>query len=105
MTKTAKITLWVVVILAVIGLAWWWMATYGQGAMPGSTSSSMSETSAPAGSIATSTVPPASAIVSTGTSDAALNQDMTNINAQLNGLASDTASVDVGVASSSAAAQ
>ena len=88
-----KAIIWIIVILAVIGLAWWWlMGNNRSGSVVVGTAAPMT---------AANGVAPESAIVSTGTSNSDLDQDMSNIDAQLGGLSSDSASVNASVASSS----
>jgi hypothetical protein len=85
MSKASQATLWVVLAVLVIGGIWWWSmsnngsyspsSTYN----PGATSTSQSN-GAPSDN-----------------SDQAINQDMTNANAQINGFSSDSASIDQGL--------
>ena len=85
MPKTGKIILWIVIAVIVIGGIWWWAA--GQAGAP----------TAPGGNNASTTNSTASTTASSsypqGSSNQSINQDMTNVNAQLNGLNSDNASV------------
>jgi hypothetical protein len=83
MSTTGKIILWVVIAVIVIGGIWWWLASRNS-APAGSTSPTTASTTSPT---ATSTSYPQ------GDSDQSINQDMTNANAQMNGLSSDNASV------------
>jgi hypothetical protein len=95
MSKTSTVVVWaVIVIIVVVAIVWFVMGQ--NGAAP----------SAPAYPAPTSQNAPAANVPSaTGgltaspsdTSNAALNQDLTDINNQLNGLASDTASIDQGL--------
>lgn len=82
----------VIAILAIVGLGWWWV-------MGNNRSGSVTGTATPV-TVANSGAPE-SAIVSTGTSNSDLDQDMSNIDVQLSGLSSDSANVNASVASSS----
>lgn len=87
-----KITIAIIVAVLVIGGIWWFVSTNmanQQGAagnantMTGGNAIATTTTSAPA--------------LTSGTSNADLNQDLSQIDGQLNGLASDSASVDQGL--------
>ena len=106
MSQTAKVVLWVVVAVVVIGAVWMLVAGNGSSAPAnGSPSASVSGNNAPSapgngsvaagGNQAPSSV--GSAPSSQDTSDASLNQDLSNIGTQMNGLSSDSASVDAGL--------
>jgi cytoskeletal protein RodZ len=88
MSKIGKVILWIVVAVIVIGGIWWWMASKGN---------SPATTANLSGTPSTSTSTPATSVASTsypqGDSDQSINQDMTTLTAQLNGLNSDNASV------------
>ncbi len=77
MSSSSKAVIWVVAIVVVAGAIWWYVAAQNP-AEP--------ETY---GTNATSSV-----AMSQGTSDQSLNQDLTQIDAQMNGLSSDSASVN-----------
>ena len=88
MSKTVKIIVWVVVVIIAGGGIWWWMASQNS-ALP-----VVNNTPASGAAAATST--PNSAPSSSypqGASDQSINQDMTSLDAQINGLSSDNASV------------
>lgn len=80
MSKNSKTVLWVVIVLVVLGLIWWVYAanmnsnSSGQTNGYGQTSNALNST------------------VSSGNSNADLNQDMSKVDAQMNGLNSDSAS-------------
>ncbi|MBU6370988.1 MAG: hypothetical protein KGH93_02020 [Patescibacteria group bacterium] len=74
MSRTAKTVLIVIVLAVIVAIIWMYVPKSG-----------MNWTNQPAGNYVAS---------STDTSDAAMNQDMSNINAQLDGLNSDTANLD-----------
>jgi hypothetical protein len=77
------------VLVIVFGI-WWWFSSQSAGV-----NSVIAPTAQPNNGGTQAAVPAESqTIVSTDTSDASLNQDLTNIDSQLNGLASDSASVD-----------
>jgi hypothetical protein len=91
MSTTGKAVLWIVGIVIVVGGGiWWWMASHPSNGsmdmnnMPGMTQTS---TAAMASSTASSSLPQ-------GDSDQSIDQEMTDINAQMNGLSSDTANVN-----------
>jgi hypothetical protein len=105
MSKTSKIVLWVIVAIIVIGVIVWFIVPRGS-AVPGSQGYlapvSGNVPVSPNGQNVPSTVAPSSTsggLVTSPTDDsnAALNQDITSINDQLNGLASDSASVTQGL--------
>ena len=83
MSKTGKIILWVVVAVIVIGGIWWWIAA-SQSGVPATTSNV---------SPATGTSTAASPSYPQGDSEQSINQDMTSLSAQMNGLSSDNANV------------
>ncbi len=95
MSSTGKITLWVVIILVVVvGGVWWWVASRGAGAGNGLGAPSASTgAAAVANPSSASSTAAASSSLPQGNSNQAINQEMTDINAQMNGLSSDTASV------------
>jgi len=90
MSKTGKIILWIVVALIVIGGIWWLIASQN-----GTPSTSNSYTNAPTTntSSTTGTSTASSTSYPQGNSDQSINQDMTSLNVQMNGLSSDNASV------------
>ena len=93
MSSTGKITLWVVIILVVVvGGVWWWVASQGAGTNGGVAPST--GTAAVVNPSSASSTASASSSLPQGNSNQAINQEMTNINAQMNGLSSDTASVN-----------
>ena len=86
MSNTGKTILWIVVILVVVGGGiWWWMASHGMGSINGAGTSPVTVNNAN---------PSASSSLPQGDSNQAISQEMTDINAQMNGLSSDTASVN-----------
>jgi len=89
MSKTGKMILWIVIAIIVIGGIWWWIADRGNVATAPSngTSGEINTTSTENTSTTASTSYPQ------GDSDQSINQDVTNLNAQLSGLNSDNASV------------
>jgi cytoskeletal protein RodZ len=87
MSKTGKIILWVVVAVIVIGGIWWWIAA-SQSGVPATTPATTSNVSP-----ATGTSTAASPSYPQGDSDQSINQDMTSLSAQMNGLSSDNANV------------
>jgi peptidoglycan hydrolase CwlO-like protein len=95
MSKKTKIIIWIVVAVVVIGIIWL--------AVTNSRNTSQSNMNG-AGTTANGNSAE-NTIVSAGTSDSDLNQDMNNINAQIDGLASDTASVDGSMPSSGTTGQ
>jgi type IV secretory pathway TrbL component len=96
MSKKTKIIIWVIVVVVVLGVIWWMVKNSQNTSQP----NMMNTAGAPANESSTENT-----IVSTGTSDSDLDQDMNNINAQMNGLSSDTANVDASMASSSQSGQ
>ncbi len=95
MSKKIKIIIGVIVAVVVIGIVWWMIKKSQNASQP-----NVNGTEATANESSTENT-----IVSTGTSDNDLDQDMNNISAQLNGLSSDTANVDASMASSSQSGQ
>ena len=86
MSKTSQIVLWVIIgVIVVGGGIWWWAASMN------ATTGNSAGTNQPVYGNQNSA---SSDTVSTDTSDSAMDQDMTNINAQMNGLSSDSANVD-----------
>jgi hypothetical protein len=102
MSKTSKIVLWVIVLIVVVGaIAWFVMGQ--KGAAPTAqlypTPAAGNATASPASPTgATETASGGLFTAPTDDSNAALNQDLATINSQLNGLASDSASIDQGLA-------
>lgn len=88
MSKTSKIVLWVVIAVIVAAVIVWFVVPRNSTA-PGV--QNVPVAGAPGNAPSGLTTAP------TDTSDAALNQDLANIDAQLNGLASDSASIDQGL--------
>lgn len=84
MSTTGKVILWIVVAVIVVGGIWWWAASQNSGA-PAVTATNGG--GSPAASSTASTSYPQ------GDSDQSINQDMASVNAQLNGLSSDNASI------------
>jgi len=91
MLKTVQIILWIIVVAIIVGGIWWWMAPQSNVAMA---PSSANNTNMPAN--VTSTVNSsntASTSYPQGDSNQSINQDLTSVNSQLNGLSTDSASV------------
>ena len=78
--------MWVVIAVIVIGGIWWWWAA-SQTGEPAMNSNSYGNTPATQHGLHDG------CDISDGDSDQAINQDMTSVNAQMNGLSSDNASV------------
>jgi hypothetical protein len=100
MSKTSKIVLWVAVLVVVIvGVVWF--ATMRNSTAPAAQGTPVSQNGqTPVSQVSPSVTGIAAGGLSTpatDTSDAALNQDLAGINAQLGGLASDSASIDQGL--------
>ncbi|HUC01734.1 MAG TPA: hypothetical protein VMA75_02415 [Candidatus Paceibacterota bacterium] len=87
MSKTGKILSGVVIAIIVIGGVWWWIDAQN-GTVPTALAPGANGTSSVANSPAA-----ASTSYPQGDSDQAIDQDMTSLNAQMNGLSSDNASV------------
>lgn len=102
MSKNIKMTIWIVIILVLIvaGIGWYMSSRNGNGTVAPTASQSNAGQSASGTAQNTNAV--ANTGLSTGTSDASLNQDLSAIDGQLGGLASDTASVDQSLTSQSA---
>lgn len=90
MSKTGQIVLWIVVAVIVIGGIWWWVASrnHASTVAPAMNSVPTASTTSMAGASTT-----ASTSYPQGDSDQSINEDMTNLNTQLNGLNSDNASI------------
>ncbi len=86
MSKTGKIILWVVVAAVVIGGIWWWVASQSSVAAPAVTNENGSLPNSTQTTTATTSYPQ-------GDSDQSIDQDMTSLDAQMNGLNSDNASI------------
>lgn len=84
MSTTGKVILWIVVAVIVVGGIWWWAASQNSGAP------AVTATNGGGSPVASTT---ASTSYPQGDSDQSINQDMTSVNAQLNGLSSDNASI------------
>lgn len=79
MSKTLKTIIWIAIIIVVAVVLWLWyggMKSQNGASLYGSTNQNVNSG------------------LSQGTSDASLNQDLSAIDNQLNGLASDTANAD-----------
>lgn len=83
----SKLMIVILIIVLLGGGIWWWFAANNQNTALSPTGQSNNVSGAAAGATADQ-------IVSTDTSDAALDQSLANIDGQLNGLASDSANVD-----------
>ena len=82
MSRSIKIGIVVVIAIIVVGGIWWGM--------------SLNPAANPEGAAGTPANGPSVALTS-GTADADLNQDLATVDAQLNGLASDSAIADQGL--------
>ncbi len=81
-----KTIVWIIVAaIVIVGGIWWWMASRTGANVPSSPAASSNNANATS-STSTASLPQ-------GNSNQAINQEMTSINAQMNGLSSDTASV------------
>jgi len=92
MSTTGKTVLWIVIAVIVVGGGiWWWVASQSSAAAP------TAETTPPAANQGAPTTPGAGVTPSSsypsGDSDQSIQQDMASVNAQMNGLGSDNASV------------
>ncbi len=81
MSSSSKAILWIVIVVVVAGGAWWYLGSR--------------KTEAP--STQTNSANTAAATLSQGSSNQNLAQDLTKIDAQMNGLSSDSASVSQSV--------
>ncbi len=87
MSKSAQITLWVVVaILIVAGLAWWIAGNQSGPSYPAAQAPAPSSNQAGG-----------NALVANGTSNAALQSDLANVDSQINSFNSDSQSIDQGM--------
>ncbi len=84
MSTTAKVALIIVIIAVVAGGAYWWLAGQNNASAP---------SAPPSGSISSNTAANAQPTLTSGNSNADLNQDLATINAQMNGFATDSASM------------
>jgi len=100
MSTSTKTILWIILVVLVVLGVWWWFASQNAGTQNTVPPAAQSNSSAPA---ATNTQNQNQTIVSTGTSDASLDQDLANIDSQLGGLASDSAAVDTSLNQSTTA--
>jgi hypothetical protein len=100
MSKTSKIVLWIVILVVIVGGVWFALSRNkgGQQAMVSPaqpTTPVTTQNQNPATPQTPSVAPSATQTTSpTDTSNAALGQDLTNIDSQINGLNSDSANVD-----------
>lgn len=88
MSSSIKTVIWIVVGLVVIAGVWWYVSASNKNNPVATT-----QTAAMANSMATNQ-PATGTTLASGTSNQDLNQDLTQIDAQMNGLASDSASVN-----------
>ena len=92
MSKTAKVVLWVIVLIVVVVVVVWLV-----------TAGNSTNSSAPTGQASPAAAPQSgstSGVLQTSptdTSNTSLNQDLQSIDSELNGLASDSASVSQGL--------
>jgi cytoskeletal protein RodZ len=88
MTKGA---IWAIVIVVVLvgGGIWWWVAANNNVGTP-----PMASTTTPNGTSSEPTSTASSTPLPQGDSDQSINEEMTDINTQMNGLSSDTANVN-----------
>jgi len=84
--------LWIVAAVIVIGGIWWWMSSTGSAP----SAAPQANNTQPAGQGTAATNPAPAATVSDN-SNAALNQDLGNIDAQMSGMSSDSASINQGL--------
>jgi cytoskeletal protein RodZ len=93
MSKTAKIVLGIVIAVIVVGGIWWWIASQSAGPstamVPAATSNSATSTSSASSTVSSTS----SSSYPQGDSDQSIDQDMTSLNTQMNGMNSDNASV------------
>jgi cytoskeletal protein RodZ len=101
MSTSAKITLWVVIAVVVVGGGIWWFVASQPATSSNPSGSAMQATSSDMGDMnMSSTSATATTTVSSmpqGDSDAAIQQDMTSSNDQMNGFSSDSASMNQGL--------
>ena len=83
MSKNSKIALWIVIVLVVVGIVWWAYAMHMKN--NGSLQTNGYDQTTTLDSTTSTTV-------SSGNSNADLNQDMSKVDAQMTGLNSDSAS-------------
>lgn len=99
MSRSLKITIWVIVAVVVVGAVWWWLAGV-QSSTPPVVSPTSENTQQP--SAMSQSVPPSSSVsangLSEGNSDAALQKDLLSVDSQLGSLASDSSAVNQGLA-------
>ncbi len=94
MSKTSKVIVWIIVIVIVVVAIVWFSARKSSAPSAPSGAVAPTSTSAAGGAV---TGPGALQTSPTDNSNAALNQDLTSVANQMNGLASDTASIDQGL--------
>ncbi len=99
MSKTTIIVICVVVALLVAGGIWWWsMSTANAPSSPAAYAPSAPPAAMPTQTQGTNTAPAqAPTLAATGTSDAALNADLSQIDSQMNGMSGDNASINQGL--------
>lgn len=88
MSTSAKVVTWVIVAVVVVGGAWWW---FSMSHTAGAPATALAPTAPPSGATATGTA------TVTDNSNAALNANLSQIDAQMNGFASDNAGVNQGL--------
>lgn len=97
MSKTANISLWIVVIaLLVVGISWWMVGQSGITNAPVA-GVSASPTPTPSVSPSATTTPAQTTLSATGSSNADLNADLSQIDGQMNAMNSDNASITQGM--------
>jgi hypothetical protein len=107
MSTTSKTVIWVIVAIVVIGGIWWWAVSGNQSAQNTQPGTAMNNSAQPTADNTTagSNAAGSNAIVSNDNSDASLDQDLANLDTQINGLSSDSASVDQGIATNQTGGQ
>lgn len=93
---SAKVWWVVIVLIVIIGGAWWWTVSQSP-----ASNVPAGQAAAPAGNNPAAASAQGLTTSPSDNSDAALDQDLNSVDAQMNGLQSDTAAVDAGMASTS----
>lgn len=88
----SKTILWIVLAVVVVGGGiWWWSMSHTATQSPATATTAQTQTQAGNSNGTQASSAPA------GNSDQAINQTMANVNAQMNGFSSDSASINQGL--------
>jgi len=93
MSTNAKVITWIIVVVVVAGGIWWWVAASQMAVSPTSNPAAENQSPTP---IATAPTP-SNGIAASDNSNAGLQAQLSNIDSQTSGFASDNTSVNQGM--------